>query len=116
MLLVFDLARAFDTVDHARLENQMVERGILLKLIRWVESFLKDRNSIVRVTANTAPRQNSRAVFLKGQYWILFLLYIDDLGDDLVKLKDATASPFADDVGAVATGRTTAEMAKTCAG
>ncbi|KAJ9439304.1 Tbingi protein [Diplonema papillatum] len=43
---------------------------------------------------------------------LLFLLYIDDLGDDLAKLKDSTASLFADDVGVVATGKTMAEMAK----
>ncbi|KAJ9445018.1 putative RNA-directed DNA polymerase from transposon X-element [Diplonema papillatum] len=113
-LLVFDLARAFDTVDHARLKKRMVERGIPLKLIRWVESFLNDRTRFSEWTVSTAPRRNLRAVFRKGPLLgpILFLLYIDDLGDDLAKLKDSTVSLFADDVGVVTTGKTMAEMAK----
>ncbi|KAJ9447191.1 Tbingi protein [Diplonema papillatum] len=73
-LLVFDLARAFDTVDPARLKKRMVERGIPLKLIRWVESFLKGRNAIFRVDGEYGAlrrnlRRNLRAVFRKGQHW-----------------------------------------------
>ncbi|KAJ9436646.1 putative RNA-directed DNA polymerase from transposon X-element [Diplonema papillatum] len=113
-LLVFDLARAFDTVDHARLKKRMVERGLPLKLIRWVESFLKGRNAIFRVDGEYGASAELEGGVPQGSVLgpILFLLYIDDLGDDLAKLKDSTASLFADDVGVVATGKTMAEMAK----
>ena len=76
-----DYAKAFDKVDHALLIKKMSIYGIHPMIIKWVESFLKDRTQQVVVEGHLS----TTALILSGVPQgtvlgpILFLLFINDI-------------------------------------
>ncbi len=75
--LAFDIKGAFDTVTKEKLTNRLWKQGILLSLIRWVASFLKDHTSAIRLDGETGTQEPVQIGVLKGSPLapILFMLF-----------------------------------------
>jgi retron-type reverse transcriptase len=100
-VLSLDIARAFDTVNHLRLLDNLRKKGVPLWFIRTVRSFLTDRTTTLLVdNEETAPRQLNAGVPQGSPLsLILFLFYNAPLLEALDQ-PDLPLSPlgFADDV------------------
>jgi hypothetical protein len=56
MNLCLDVAGAFDRVSHARLVHNLRKRKIPEAIVRWVEDFLKDRYTEIRIADFTLEK------------------------------------------------------------
>ncbi len=56
-VLAFDIKGAFDRVLKAWLTKRLWEQNILITLIRWVASFLKERTVAIRLDGQTAKQE-----------------------------------------------------------
>ncbi|KAJ9451013.1 RNA-directed DNA polymerase from mobile element jockey [Diplonema papillatum] len=113
-LLSFDLANAFDTVDHALLLDAMQSKGVPPKFLVWLESFLRNRKAAFKVDGATGEKFHLKHGVPQGTVLgpVLFLYHIDDLGTSLEALNKRIVadsesrswinfSLFADDDGVV---------------
>ena len=57
-MLLFDIRRFFDNVNHARLVSIMTDLGFPSEIHRWTESFLKGRRVRLRFNGNLAEERN----------------------------------------------------------
>ena len=94
--IYLDYAKAFDKVDHALLLKKMTKYGIHPRMIKWVESFLKDRSQQVVVDGHLSLA----AIIISGVPQgtvlgpILFLIFINDI---TLCVSESIARCFADD-------------------
>ena len=92
---VLDFSKAFDKVAHQRLLRKLYYYGICGELLDWFESFLSERyQSVVCEDKASSPLLVTSGVpqgTVLGP--LLFLLYINDLSDNL----QSTVKLFADD-------------------
>ena len=97
-ILYFDLSKAFDKVDHGRLEKKMEAAGIGGKLKRWICEWLRERKQFVRVDGVLSGEEDVGSSVPQGTVLggILFSIYIRDVDDEIV----AFARKFADDMKA----------------
>ena len=90
-----DFAKAFDSVPHERLLLKLDHMGVRGELFRWMKAFLSNRQQ--RVLCNGCPSTWSRVVSGVPQGSILgpllFLIYVNDIGDNLT----SHSRLFADD-------------------
>ena len=91
-----DLQKAFDKVPHQRLLYKLQKYGINGNLLCWVESFLSHRHQRVKVNGSYSNWSRVLSGVPQGSVLgpILFLLYINDLTDNI---KYCSCSIFADD-------------------
>jgi hypothetical protein len=94
-ILILDLAKAFDKVNHSLLIHKLQHYGIIGKSVRWIQNWIANRKQSVVIDGST-----SDAVSVDSgvpQYSILgpglFLYYINDLQSRLT----STVRLFADD-------------------
>jgi hypothetical protein len=91
-----DFQKAFDTVPHRRLLQKLMAYGIGDNVLSWIESFLTGRSQRVVVDGVPSPWSDVISGIPRGTVLgpILFLVYINDIVDDL------QCSPFlfADDM------------------
>ena len=93
--IYLDFQKAFDTVPHRRLLTKLEGYGIDSKLIKWIQSFLSDRTQHVTVNGSKSREEPVISGVPQGSVLgpLLFVLYINDLPDNL----ECMALMFADD-------------------
>ena len=112
VLVLLDYSAAFDTVWRQKLLLSMDDIGIPRQIIRWVASFLSNRQARVRFGDSMSSTRNMWQGLPQGSVLspLLFIIYINNLASILPDSE--TISMFADDVGILVTRRTTAEAEK----
>ena len=94
-VLLLDFSKAFDTVPHNRLLSKLKYYGITGNAAGWIEAFLNNRKQQVMVNGSTSPQSDVISGVPQGSVLgpTLFLLYINDISDNL----DCTMQLFAED-------------------
>jgi hypothetical protein len=94
-VLIMDLAKAFDRVNHSLLTHKLRNYGVQGATLAWIDNFLKDRRQAVVVNGSRSSFVSVRSGVPQGSVLgpSLFLAYINDLPDNLTAL----ARLFADD-------------------
>ena len=94
-ILVMDFAKAFDRVCHSLLVHKLSHYGIVGQVNTWIRNFLANRQQVVVVDGATSGSIAVESGVPQGSVLgpCLFLLYINDLPEDLT----STARLFADD-------------------
>ena len=98
VLMAFDFARAYDTVDHRLLRLRLLELGVPLCLTQWVWQFLRDRRARVEVNGTVSSERIYRAGLPQGSVLspALFLLWSAPLAAALQEIPGTTAVMYAD--------------------
>jgi len=109
VLVLLDYSSAFDTVWRQKLLLSMDEFGIPKQMIRWVASFLNNRQAKVRFGGSMSRSRCMRQGLPQGSVLspLLFIMYINNLASILPGSE--TICMFADDVGILVTRRSAAE-------
>ena len=87
--------KSFDTVPHKRLIGILKSYGIEYYTLRWIQAFLSDRVQQVNVNGTNSEWANITSGIPQGSVLgpILFVLYINDLPENIV----SNVYMFADD-------------------
>ncbi len=96
MCVVFlDVSKAFDKVYHKGLLHKLEQLGICGNLLKWLESYLSNRQQRVVINGKMSDPRPINASVPQGSILgpLLFLVYVNDLVDDL----QTTPYLFADD-------------------
>ena len=86
--LFLDFSKAFDTVNHDILLSKLYSYGIRGNPLRWFESYLYNRNQVVKISDTISRSQTIICGIPQGSTLgpLLFLLYINDLPNCSSKL------------------------------
>jgi hypothetical protein len=101
-VVYLDMQKAFDTVNHRLLYVKAEAYGICPVLLNWIRDFLRDRTFCVRFEDSTSSTKPVASGVPQGSVLgpLLFLLYINDLPDNL----KSDCPLFADDGKLIAIG------------
>ena len=90
-----DYQKAFDKVPHNRLISKLKAYKFNAELLDWVQSYLKDRSQIVEVNGKQSMWLPVNSGIPQGSVLgpLLFLLYINDLPDNI----DSSVYMYPDD-------------------
>ena len=94
-VILIDLQKAFDTIDHNILLQKMPSLGISFEVIDWYKSYLSSRKFHVNVHDKFSTSADLRCGVSHGSILgrLLFLLYINDMPQSV----DCDQFPYADD-------------------
>ena len=108
LLLAFDFARAYDTVDHRLLRVRLLELGVPRCFVAWIWSFLRDRRAKVEYQRATSGERVYRAGLPQGSVLspALFLLWAAPLASVLQQSPGTTAFFYAVDTAVLCSGNT----------
>ena len=84
-----DLRKAFDTINHNILLKRLPHFGINIKVMKWIRNYLLNRKQKCTVNGITSRELDIRCGVPQGSILgpLLFLLYINDLGNSLIHSK-----------------------------
>ena len=104
-MVLLDFSKAYGTVWQQRLRLSMVDMGVPMPLVRWLNSFLQNRRAQVRFNGATSGCRPMHQGLPQGSVLapLLFIFYINSLANILPS--NNLNCMFADDVGIVATAR-----------
>jgi len=113
-LVLLDFSKAYDMVWKEKLLTTMIDSGIPMQMIRWLNCFLENRQARVRVNGELGQTFPMRQGLPQGAVLspILFLFYINTLAELLPA--DTINCLFADDVSALAVEDTLEEAQQSC--
>ena len=96
-LVMLDLKKAFDTVNHSILIEKLKMYNLDDKCIKWFESYLFNRTHCTSINGVTSNRANSQCGIPQGSILgtLLFIAYINDLPQHVST--NTTVSMYADD-------------------
>jgi len=94
-VVYLDFSKAFDKVPHRRLLSKLKAHGITGKVLKWVSSWLSDRRQRVSVEGELSEWAPVKSGVPQGSVLgpLLFLVYINDIDEDIV----SKLNKFADD-------------------
>ena len=94
-IIYTDFAEAFDSVPHKRLFSKVNALGIKGDILQWINSFLSNRRQRVVVEGKSLSWENVKSGIPQGTVLgpILFVIFVNDLTDDLTSMTKL----FADD-------------------
>ena len=94
-VLFLDYSKAFDTVPHKRLMEQVKSFGIQGDALRWISSFLSNRRQKVRVNGQHSEFKPVLSGVPQGSILgpILFTIFVNDIPDEINNI----ISMYADD-------------------
>ena len=95
-MILVDLQKAFDTLDHGVLLEKMKYFGFRASVIKWFESYLSNRKFLVCIDNVFSEAGTLKYGVPQGSILgpLLFLLYVNDLPQSL---SDAGSYLYADD-------------------
>ena len=95
-LVLIDLKKAFDTVDHNILCRKLKLYGVQQRELSWFKSYLFNRKQFCRVNGVDSKIGDIEVGVPQGSFLgpLLFLIYINDLPQ---AVQDSTLSMYADD-------------------
>ena len=95
-LVMLDLRKAFDTVNHNLLIKKLPMYGLNVHVVNWFKSYLTDRSHITCVNGSRSNEQKSVCGIPQGSILgpLLFIMYINDLPKSVANVK---VSMYADD-------------------
>jgi hypothetical protein len=107
-LLLLDVSGAFDNVSRPRLLHNLGKRRVNQTLVRWIDSFLSNRSTTLKLQEYTAPSAPIQTGIPQGSPLspILYLFYNADL-IEACKTENTDAVGYIDDVSILAVGPTT---------
>jgi hypothetical protein len=98
--IFYDFTQAFDMVNHDKLLAKLNCLGIRGVTNKWVESFLRNRRQVVKITHSEGTVFSDECIVNKGVPQgasispILFIIYTNDLAS---KVTEGHLTTFADD-------------------
>ena len=80
-MVLLDLQKAFDTVDHGILLMKLKAPGLSQDVSRWLQSYLSDRQQLVDVSGTLSSHANISCGVPQGSILepLLFLIYVNDM-------------------------------------
>ena len=80
-MVLLDLQKAVDTVDHGILLMKLKALGLSLDVSRWFQSYLSDRQRLVDVSGTHSSHANISCGVPQGSILgsLLFLIYVNDI-------------------------------------
>lgn len=107
-MVLLDLQKAFDTVDHSILLMKLSAAGLGKDILRWFNSYLSDRRQLVDVSGVHSSTANISCGVPQGSILgpLLFLIYVNDMSA-VVKNKLLL---YADDSGILVSGKCKADV------
>ncbi|VDI67542.1 Hypothetical predicted protein [Mytilus galloprovincialis] len=96
-ILILDFSKAFDTVPHRHLVHKLRKKGIDKYTVNWIDNWLQNRKQTVLLDGFKSHPATVRSGVPQGTVLgpLLFLLYINDIGDNLTT--GTSIRLFADD-------------------
>ncbi|KAK4071132.1 hypothetical protein Purlil1_13494 [Purpureocillium lilacinum] len=110
-LLLLDVSGAFDNISHRRLLHNLRKRRVDEKMVRWIASFLGERQTELSVDGFQSEPYKLTTGEPQGSPLspILYLFYNADLLDRCSQDENTAATGFIDDVAILAWANTTEE-------
>jgi retron-type reverse transcriptase len=82
-VVLLDIQKAFDTVDHDILQTKLCAIGANNNAVNWFSSYLSDRKQFVQVNGTLSSRESVTCGVPQGSILgpLLFTLYVNDMSN-----------------------------------